>query len=205
MAAAIGSGLPVQDPTGSMIVDVGGGTTEVAVISLGGVVTSQSVRVGGDELDDAVIQFIKKEYSLALGERTAEIVKIELGSASPLEQELQAEVRGRDLVTGLPKTIVTSTIEIRDAIAEPVTSIIDAVKVTLDRTPPELAADIMERGIMLAGGGALLKGLPERLAAETGMPICIAPRPLDAVALGSGQILEEFSALEGLLPEAERE
>lgn len=205
MAAAIGSGLPVQEPTGSMIVDVGGGTTEVAVISLGGVVTSQSVRVAGDELDEAIIQYIKKEYSLALGERTAELVKIELGSACELEQELQAEVRGRDLVTGLPKTIVTSTHEIREAIAEPVTSVIDAVKVTLDRTPPELAADIMERGIMLAGGGALLKGLPERLAAETGMPICIAPRPLDAVALGSGQILEEFDALEGLLPSSERE
>jgi rod shape-determining protein MreB len=205
MAAAIGSGLPVQDPTGSMIVDIGGGTTEVAVISLGGVVTSQSVRVGGDELDEAIMLYIKKEYSLALGERTAEQVKIELGSACELEQELQAEVRGRDLVTGLPKTIVTSTIEIREAIAEPVTTVIDAVKVTLDRTPPELAADIMERGIMLAGGGALLKGLPERLAAETGMPICIAPRPLDAVALGSGQILEEFDALEGLLPTSERE
>ncbi len=205
MAAAIGSGLPVQDPTGSMIVDIGGGTTEVAVISLGGVVTSQSVRVGGDELDEAIIQFIKKEFSLALGERTAEMVKVELGSACELEQELQAEVRGRDLVTGLPKTVVTSTHEIREAIAEPVTSVIDAVKVTLDRTPPELAADIMERGIMLAGGGALLKGLPERLAAETGMPILIAPRPLDAVALGSGQILEEFDALEGLLPTSERE
>jgi rod shape-determining protein MreB len=188
-----------------MIVDIGGGTTEVAVISLGGVVTSQSVRVGGDELDEAIIQFIKKEYSLALGERTAELVKQELGSAGALEQELQAEVRGRDLVTGLPKTIVTSTHEIREAIAEPVTTVIDAVKVTLDRTPPELAADIMERGIMLAGGGALLKGLPERLATETGMPIRLAARPLDAVALGSGQILEEFDALEGLLPTAERD
>jgi rod shape-determining protein MreB len=188
-----------------MIVDIGGGTTEVAVISLGGVVTSQSVRVGGDELDEAIVQFIKKEYSLALGERTSELVKQELGSAHPLEQELQAEVRGRDLVTGLPKTIVTSTMEIRDAIAEPVTTVIDAVKVTLDRTPPELAADIMERGIMLAGGGALLKGLPERLAAETGMPICIAPNPLEAVALGSGQILEEFDTLEGLLPTSERD
>ena len=162
MAAAIGSGLPVQEPTGNMIVDIGGGTTEVAVISLGGVVTSQSVRVGGDELDESIIQFIKKEYSLALGERTAEVVKMELGSAWPLRQELQAEIRGRDLVTGLPKTIVTSTNEIREAIEEPVSSIVDAVKVTLDKTPPELAADIMERGIMLAGGGALLKGLAER-------------------------------------------
>lgn len=199
MAAAIGAGLPVQEPTGNMIVDIGGGTTEVAVISLGGVVTSQSVRVGGDELDDAVTQFIKKEYSLALGERTAEAVKMELGSAWKLPQEVQAEVRGRDLVTGLPKTIVTSTGEIRDAIEEPVSSIVDAVKVTLDKTPPELAADIMERGIMLAGGGALLKGLPERLAHETGMPIRIAPRPLEAVALGSGQALEEFEVLQGVL------
>jgi len=151
MAAAIGSGLPVQEPTGNMIVDIGGGTTEVAVISLGGVVTSQSVRVGGDELDDAIVQYIKKEYSLALGERTSEAVKMELGSAWPLKQELQAEIRGRDLVTGLPKTIVTSTHEIREAIDEPVSTIVDAVKVTLDKTPPELAADIMERGIMLAG------------------------------------------------------
>ncbi len=204
-AAAIGSGLPVQEPTGNMIVDIGGGTTEVAVISLGGVVTSQSVRVGGDELDDAIIQYIKKEYSLALGERTSEVVKMELGSAWKLKQELQAEVRGRDLVTGLPKTIVTSTPEIREAIDEPVSTIVDAVKVTLDKTPPELAADIMERGIMLAGGGALLKGLPERLAQETGMPIRIAPRPLEAVALGSGQALEEFEALEGVLFSGQRD
>ena len=196
MAAAIGAGLPVHEPTGNMIVDIGGGTTEVAMISLGGVVTSQSVRVGGDELDDAIIQYIKKEYSLALGERTAEVVKMELGSAWELEQELQAEIRGRDLVTGLPKTIVTSTHEIREAIEEPVSSIVDAVKVTLDKTPPELAADVMERGIVLAGGGALLKGLPTRLAQETGMPIRIAPRPLEAVALGSGMALEEFPALE---------
>ena len=187
--------FPVQDPTGNMIVDIGGGTTEVAMISLGGVVTSQSVRVGGDELDEAIIAYIKKEYSLALGERTAEAVKIELGSACPLDQELQAEVRGRDLVTGLPKTIVTSTYEIREALEEPVSSIVDAVKVTLDKTPPELAADVMERGIMLAGGGALLKGLAQRLAQETGMPIRIAARPLEAVALGSGQTLEEFDVL----------
>ena len=195
MAAAIGAGLPVQDPTGNMIVDIGGGTTEVAMISLGGVVTSQSVRVGGDELDEAIIAYIKKEYSLALGERTAEAVKIELGSACPLDQELQAEVRGRDLVTGLPKTIVTSTYEIREALEEPVSSIVDAVKVTLDKTPPELAADVMERGIMLAGGGALLKGLAQRLAQETGMPIRVAARPLEAVVLGSGQTLEEFDVL----------
>ncbi|MCB0993505.1 MAG: rod shape-determining protein [Acidimicrobiales bacterium] len=199
MAAAIGAGLPVQDPTGNMIVDIGGGTTEVAVISLGGVVASQSVRIGGDELDDAIIQFIKKEYNLALGERTAEEVKMALGSAWPLEQEMYAEIRGRDLVSGLPKTIVTSTNEVREAIEEPVAAIVDAVKMTLDRTPPELAADIMEQGITLAGGGALLRGLVERLASETGMPIKLAPDPLYAVALGSGQSLEEFEALRGVL------
>jgi rod shape-determining protein MreB len=199
MAAAIGAGLPVQEPTGNMIVDIGGGTTEVAVISLGGVVTSQSIRVGGDELDDGIIQFIKKEYSLALGERTSEEVKITLGSAWPLEEELYAEIRGRDLVTGLPKTIVTSTEEIRDALAEPVAAIVDAVKTTLDKTPPELAADIMEQGIVLAGGGALLNGIDARLQNETGMPIVISPNPLFAVAIGSGQSLEEFEALKGVL------
>jgi rod shape-determining protein MreB len=199
MAAAIGAGLPVQEPTGNMIVDIGGGTTEVAVISLGGIVASQSVRVGGDELDDAIVQFIKKEYSLAIGDRTAEEVKIALGSAWPLEEELHAEIRGRDLVTGLPKTIVTTTEEIREAMEEPVAAITDAVKVTLDKTPPELAADIMEKGITLAGGGALLHGLQARLHNETGMPIVIAADPLHAVALGSGQSLEEFEALKGVL------
>ena len=151
MAAAIGAGLPVHEPTGNMVVDIGGGTTEVAVISLGGIVTSQSVRIGGDELDEAIVSFVKKEFSLALGERTAEEIKITLGSAYPLEQELHAEIRGRDLVSGLPKTIVVSTEEIRRSIEEPVSAIIDAVKVTLDRTPPELAADIMEQGIVLTG------------------------------------------------------
>jgi len=199
MAAAIGAGLPVQEPTGNMIVDIGGGTSEVAVISLGGIVASQSVRVGGDELDNAIIQFIKKEYSLALGERTAEEVKIALGSAWPLEEELHAEIRGRDLVTGLPKTIVTTTDEIREALAEPVAAIVDAVKVTLDKTPPELAADIMETGIVLAGGGALLHGLSNRIENETGMPVVIAPNPLHCVAIGSGQSLEEFEALKGVL------
>jgi len=199
MAAAIGAGLPVQEPTGNMIVDIGGGTTEVAVISLGGVVTSQSARVGGDAIDQAVINYIKKEYSLALGERTAEEVKIALGSAWPLEIELHAEIRGRDLVSGLPKTIVTSTEEIREAIEEPVAAIVDAVKVTLDKTPPELSADIMEQGVVLAGGGALLNGISERLEHETGMPIVIAENPLFAVAIGSGQSLEEFDALKGVL------
>ena len=199
MAAAIGAGLPVQEPTGNMIVDIGGGTSEVAVISLGGIVTSQSVRVGGDEMDVAVISYIKKEYGLAIGDRTAEEVKVTLGSAWPLEQEVQAEIRGRDLVTGLPKTIVTTTEEIRDAIDEPVSAIVDAVKVTLDTTPPELAADIMDQGIMLAGGGALLNGLDSRLTDETGMPVAIAPNPLHAVAVGSGQALEHFEALNGVL------
>jgi rod shape-determining protein MreB len=199
MAAAIGAGLPVHEPTGNMIVDIGGGTTEVAVISLGGIVTSQSVRIAGDELDEAIIQFIKKEYSLALGERTAEEIKITVGSACPLEEELFAEVRGRDLITGLPKTIVTSTEEIREAIQEPVSSIIDAVKVTLDKTPPELAADIMEQGIVLTGGGALLNGIEVRLAMETGMPIIVADNPLHSVAIGGGQCLEEFEVLKDVL------
>jgi rod shape-determining protein MreB len=199
MAAAIGAGLPVHEPTGNMVVDIGGGTTEVAVISLGGIVTSQSVRIGGDELDDAIIQYIKKEYSLALGERTAEEIKMALGSAYPLEDELRAEIRGRDLVTGLPKTIVTTAEEIRRAIDEPVTAIVDSVKVTLDKTPPELAADIMEAGIVLTGGGAILHGLDVRLEHETGMPIVIANNPLFSVALGAGQCLEEFNVLRQVL------
>ncbi|MEE2682321.1 MAG: rod shape-determining protein [Actinomycetota bacterium] len=198
MAAAIGSGMRVQDPSGNMIVDIGGGTTEVAVISLGGVVANKSVRVGGDELDNSIIQYIKKEYSVGLGVRTAEELKIKLASAWSTE-ELYAEVRGRDLITGLPKTIVTSTSEIREAIAEPLSAILDAVKMTLDVTPPELAADIMEKGIMLAGGGALLTGMPECIAHETGMPVCVSPNPLHAVALGSGKSLEAFDSLKGVL------
>ena len=199
MAAAIGAGLPVQDPTGNMIVDIGGGTSEVAVISLGGIVTSQSVRVAGDELDSSIVNFVKKEYGLAIGERTAEEVKIALGSAWPLMEEVNAEIRGRDLMTGLPKTIVTTTEEIRTAMEEPISAIVDAVKVTLDKTPPELAADIMDKGITLAGGGALLNGLDARLHHETGMPIVVAPNPLHAVAIGSGQSLEEFDALKSVL------
>jgi rod shape-determining protein MreB and related proteins len=199
MAAAIGAGLPVHEPSGNMIVDIGGGTTEVAVISLGGIVASQSIRIGGDELDDAIINFIKKEYSLALGERTSEEVKITLGSAWPLVDELHAEIRGRDLITGLPKTIVTSTEEIREALEEPVAAIVDAVKVTLDKTPPELAADIMEKGIVLAGGGAMLHGLDARLQNETGMPIIVAADPLHCVAVGGGQTLEEFDVLKNVL------
>src|SRR5437879_3339466 len=182
MAAAIGAGLPVHEPTGNMVVDVGGGTTEVAVISLGGIVTSQSIRIGGDELDEAIIQYIKKEYSLALGERAAEEIKIVLGSACPLEEEVHAEIRGRDLITGLPKSIIVTTDEIREAVQEPVSAIVDAVKVTLDKTPPELAADIMEQGIVLTGGGALLTGLDARLSSETGMPMVVADNPLLCVA-----------------------
>jgi rod shape-determining protein MreB len=199
MAAAIGAGLPVHEPTGNMIVDIGGGTTEVAVISMGGIVTSQSVRIAGDELDEAIIQYIKKEYSLALGERTAEEIKLALGSACPLQEEISAEIRGRDLISGLPKTIVTSTEEIREAIEEPVQAIVDAVKMTLDKTPPELAADIMEQGIVLTGGGALLHGLDARLAAETGMPIVIADNPLQSVAFGAGQCLEQLPILRDVL------
>jgi rod shape-determining protein MreB len=199
MAAAIGAGLPVHEPTGNMVVDIGGGTSEVAVISLGGIVTAQSIRLGGDELDNAIIQYVKKEYSLMLGERTAEEIKMAIGSAFPLPDEPQAEIRGRDLVSGLPKTIVVTSEEIRKAIEEPVNQIVDAVKTTLDKCPPELSGDIMDRGIVLTGGGALLRGLDERLRHETGMPILIADDPLDSVALGSGKCVEEFEALQQVL------
>jgi rod shape-determining protein MreB len=199
MAAAIGADLPVHEPSGNMIVDIGGGTTEVAVISLGGIVTAQSVRVAGDELDDAILQYVKKEYSLAIGDRTAEEIKIQMGSAWPLEEELTADIRGRDLVSGLPRTIQLTTEHVREALAEPVSAIIDAVKTTLDKTPPELAADIMEDGIMLTGGGALLGGLDERLAHETGMPIRVAHEPLYSVVIGSGRALENIDAMRGLM------
>ncbi len=199
MAAAIGAGLPVHEPTGNMVVDIGGGTTEVAVISLGGIVTAQSIRVGGDELDNAIIQYVKKEYSLMLGERTAEEIKMAIGSAFPIPDEPHAEIRGRDLVSGLPKTIVVSSEEIRKALEEPVNAVVDAVKSTLDKCPPELSGDIMDRGIVLTGGGALLKGLDERLRHETGMPIHITAEPLASVANGSGKCVEEFEALQQVL------
>jgi rod shape-determining protein MreB len=199
MAAAIGAGLPVHEPTGNMIVDIGGGTTEVAVISLGGIVTSVSVRIAGDELDEAIVSYIKKQHSLMLGERTAEEIKLAIGSAYPLAEERHAEIRGRDLVSGLPKTVVVSDGEIREALEEPVMSIVTAVRNTLDGTPPELAADIMERGIVVAGGGGLLRGLIERLREDTGMPVQLAPEPLQAVADGSGRCLEEFEALKRVL------
>ncbi len=190
MAAALGAGLPINEAVGSMIVDIGGGTTEVAIISLGGIVVSRSLRIGGDELDNAIIDYAKKEYSLALGERTAETIKIKMGSAHDLVEEFEAEIRGRDLVTGLPKTIVTSTQEIREGLSEPVTAIIDAIKFTLDGAPAELAADIMEHGITVAGGGALLNGFRQRLEIETGMPIRVADHPLQTVVIGSGMYLE---------------
>jgi rod shape-determining protein MreB len=199
MAAAIGAGLPVHEPTGNMVVDIGGGTTEVAVISLGGIVTSQSIRTAGDELDVAIISYVKKEYSLMLGERTAEEIKMAIGSADKMPDELSAEIRGRDLVSGLPKTIVITAEEIRKAIEEPVNTMIDAVKMTLDKCPPELSGDIMDRGIVLTGGGALLRGLDERLRRETGMPIHIADNPLHSVAMGSGKCVEEFEALQQVL------
>jgi rod shape-determining protein MreB len=204
MAAAIGAGLPVYEPTGNMVVDIGGGTTEVAIISLGGIVTSQSVRVGGDELDQAIITFSKKEYSLMLGERTAEEIKMAIGSAYPFgEEEPHAEIRGRDLVSGLPKTIVISADEVRRAIEEPVNAIVDAVKTTLDKCPPELSGDIMDRGIALTGGGALLKNLDERLREETGMPIHLVDNPLDSVVIGTGKCVEDFESLrQVLVPES---
>ncbi len=199
MAAAIGSGLPIHEPAGNMVVDIGGGTCEVAVISMGGIVASESIRVAGDEFDEAILSFMKREYSLALGERTAEEVKLHLASAYPLEEELHAEIRGRDLVTGLPRTITVSTQEIREAIEEPVAAIIDAVKVTLDKTPPELAADVMERGIVITGGGSLLLGLDAAIQAETGMPVRRAKNALFSVVLGSGQCLEQFDVLRQVL------
>ncbi len=199
MAAAIGAGLPIHEPTGNMVVDIGGGTTEIAVISLGGIVTVQSIRVGGDELDQSIITWIKREYSLLLGERTAEEIKMAIGSAFPAVGEPDAEIRGRDLVTGLPKTILVTAEEIRKAIDEPVSRIVEAVKTTLDSCPPELSGDIMDRGIVLTGGGALLHGLDDRLRHETGIAVHIAENPLNAVVMGTGRCIEEFEALEKVL------
>jgi rod shape-determining protein MreB and related proteins len=195
MAAAIGAGLPVSEPTGSMVVDVGGGTSEVAVISLGGIVVSQSIRVGGDEMDEALIAHCKHHHKLLIGTSTAEEVKLELGSATPLAEEIKTEIRGRDLVSGLPKTVMLSSEEVREAIEDPLGQIIGALKETLDRTPPELAADIMDRGVTLAGGGALLQGMEQRLRDETQMPAQLADSPLTCVAVGSGRSLEEFDTL----------
>ncbi|WP_062198909.1 rod shape-determining protein [Massilibacterium senegalense] len=191
-AAAIGAGLPVWEPTGSLVVDIGGGTTEVAVISLGGIVTSQSVRVGGDEMDDAIIQYVKKEYNLMIGERTAEAVKFEIGSAGEPEQIEKMDIRGRDLVSGLPKTLTITSEEVARALRDTVTAIVDGVKNTLEKTPPELAADIMDRGIVLTGGGALLHRLDRVISEETKIPVIVAENALDCVAIGTGKALENL-------------
>ncbi len=199
MAAAIGVGLPVQEPTGNMIVDIGGGTTEVAVISLGGIVSHRSIRVGGDEMDNSIIHHIRRAYNLLIGERTAEDIKKTIGTACPQESETSMDIRGRDLVTGLPKTVTITSEEVREALAEPVFSIVEAVKVTLEQTPPELAADIMDRGIMMAGGGSLLQGLDQLIANETGMPVHLAEDPSSAVVLGTGMALEHYDLLKRIL------
>ncbi|WP_127529714.1 rod shape-determining protein [Paenibacillus kobensis] len=191
-AAAIGADLPVWEPTGSMVVDIGGGTTEVAVISLGGIVTSRSIRVAGDEMDEAIIQYIKRVYNLMIGERTAEQLKMEIGSALPLEKSESIEIRGRDLVSGLPKTLSITSDEMTDALTDTVNSIVDAVKITLEKCPPELSADIMDRGIVLTGGGALLRSLDKLLSRETGMPVIVADNPLDCVAIGTGRALDNI-------------
>ncbi|MDG1844085.1 MAG: rod shape-determining protein [Nitrospinaceae bacterium] len=195
MAAAIGVGLPVEEPSGNLIVDIGGGTTEVAVISMSGVVFSKSVRVAGDEMNDAIINYIKKKYNLLIGERTSEQIKIEIGSAYPLENPLTIEVKGRDLVAGIPKTLIVSDEEIREALAETFSTIVEAVKIALERTPPELAADIVDKGIVVAGGGSLVKGLDSLLREATGLPISLAEDALSAVALGSGKVLSDSNLL----------
>ena len=195
MAAAIGAGLPIQEPSGNMVVDIGGGTTEVAVISLSGIVYANSVRVGGDEMDDNIVNYIKRQYNLLIGTATAEDLKIKLGSAFPLENEIKTEIKGRDLVTGIPKTIEISDSEIREALKEAIAKIVDAVRIALEQTPPELSADIVDRGIVLTGGGALLKNLDKRLSHETGLPIIVSDDPLKAVALGSGKVLDDLELL----------
>jgi rod shape-determining protein MreB len=195
MAAAIGVGIPVQEPSGHMIVDIGGGTTEVAVISLAGIVESRSIRYGGDGMDASVAQYLKRAYSLLIGERTAEQIKIDIGSAYKMEKELKLEVKGRDLMGGLPKTITVSSEEIREALMEPVTRIVEAVRMTLERCPPELAADLIDHGIVLAGGGALLRGLDRLISEETGLPVTISDDPLIAVATGTGIVLQEMDLL----------
>ncbi|MBC6695962.1 rod shape-determining protein [Terrisporobacter mayombei] len=199
MAAAIGAGLRIEEPEGNMVVDIGGGTSEIAIISLGGIVTAKSIRLGGDELDEAIVNYVKKEYSLMIGERTAEDVKIKIGSAYKEGDEVEMEIRGRDLITGLPKTMQISSSEVRDALRESVNSIVDGIKSTLEKTPPELASDIMENGIMLTGGGALLRGLDKLVKEETGMPVKIAENPLDCVAIGTGKSVEDAEIFEKVL------
>ncbi|MBO1679077.1 rod shape-determining protein [Bittarella massiliensis (ex Durand et al. 2017)] len=199
MAAAIGAGLPVAEAMGSMVVDIGGGTSEVAVISLGGIVSAKSVRVGGDEFDSSIINYVKRAYNLLIGERTAEMIKIEIGSASPYEGEGEVEIKGRDLADGLPKNISLSAKEVREALAAPLQEVVDAIKTTLEKTPPELASDIIDHGITLTGGGALLRGLDELVTRETGMPVHIAENPLDCVAEGTGKVLENLDLLKEVL------
>lgn len=199
MAAAIGANLPVEEPSGSMVVDIGGGTSEVAVISLGGIVTSKSLRVAGDELDEAIVHYIKKEYNLMIGERTAEEIKVTIGSAYPKPKDETFDIRGRDLITGLPKTLNVSSAEVTEALKEPINAIVDSIKYTLEKTPPELAADIMDRGIMLTGGGALLSGLDKLIKEETGMSVTIAENPLDCVVMGAGKVLDEIDVLKKVL------
>jgi rod shape-determining protein MreB len=196
IAAAVGAGLPIAEPSGHIVVDVGGGTSEVAVISLGSIVVARSLRIGGYELDDAILAHLRRRHNLAIGAQTAEELKFQIGSAHPLRQEIEAEVRGRDIVTGLPKRVTLTSDEIRGAFQEPLRAIVDAVKETLEETPPELAADISERGLLLAGGGSLLRGFDERLRHETQMPAYLADSPLTCVAVGAGRSLEEFEALE---------
>ena len=198
MAAAIGAGLPITEPSGNMIIDIGGGTTEVAVISLAGIVYSKSVRVGGDKMDEAIVNYLKRKYNLLIGERTAEQIKIEIGTAYPDEKVLKMNVKGRDLVAGIPKTIEVVSEEIREAITEPVNSIVDAVRVALEKTPPELAADIVDKGIVLAGGGALIRNLDVLLQEETGLPIMVAEDPLSAVVIGSGKALDQIDVLDNV-------
>jgi rod shape-determining protein MreB len=195
MAAAIGAGLPVTEPSGNMIVDIGGGTTDVAVISLSGIVYSKSVRIGGDKLDEAIIQYVKRKYNLLIGERTAELIKMGIGTAYPTEEAMTMEIKGRDLVAGVPRTLSVTSDEIRDALSEPINGIVEAVKMTLERTPPELAGDIADRGIVLAGGGALLKNLDTLLREETGLPVFLAEDPLSSVVMGAGKALESLDML----------
>ncbi len=195
MAAAIGVGLPVQEPAGNMIVDIGGGTTEVALISLAGIVFSRSVRIGGDELDESIIQYMKRVYNLMVGERTAEQIKITIGSAYPLQEETSIDVKGRDLVAGLPKTMTLTSEEVREALHEPVSAIVEAIRFTLERCPPELSADLVDRGIVLAGGGALLRGMDKLISEQTGLPVHVADDPLSAVAEGTGMVLSELKFL----------
>jgi rod shape-determining protein MreB len=195
MAAAIGAGLPVSEPNGSMIVDVGGGTTDVAIIALGGIVTHRAIRVGGDDMDESIIHYIKRKYNLMIGDRTAEDVKITIGSALPEQPERKMEIRGRDMVSGLPKTLTLTAAEISGAMKDPVSNIIEAIKITLEKTPPELAADIMDRGIVMTGGSALLDGFDRRISQETGMPVVVAENTLDCVVLGAGKVLKEIDLL----------